>query len=556
VLEAIRLRDYAIFGELEVEFAGGLNLLTGETGAGKSLLVGAISLLLGGRADKDMVRLDAGSAHVEAVFSVTDGVRSRLRELQIEVEGDELIFAREISAAGRSRFFMNARQIPASAARDAVKMLVQIYGQNEHQTLTDPQNHAHILDEFAGARDLFRDYRAEYQRALDMGRKLSALEERLAEAESRADYLRFVVAEIERAAPEIGEDERLDADRERIRFAAKLKELAQQADALVYSGSASAAETLGRAREFVSEASRIDRAGFAPVLKELDSALAMLEDVGPRLAEVAASLDFDPGELDRVEERRDLLNRLKRKYGGSIESVLGTLEQFKRELAEVENRDSSKAELEEELKRVRAGAERLADKLSSARRKGAEALERWMKRELAELALEGAGFAVELVAEEDIGPYGRERVQFLFAPNPGEGARPLDRIASGGELSRLLLALKGAAARADEGLVLVFDEVDAGIGGRAAERVGRRLKSLSGAHQVLCVTHQAQIAKFADRHLVVSKETRDGRTFGLVHEVAGVERMREIARMLAGERITDKALQHARELVESARGGS
>lgn len=554
MLKELLIENYAIFENLSVEFGAGLNVLTGETGAGKSLLVEAIALLLGAKADKSVIRLGKDLARIQAVFLIEPAIEKQLRSLGIELDSDELIFARELSSSGRSKFFVNGKQASASLVNEVAKRLVQIYGQSEHQTLLDSQKHTFILDEFSQNAELFAKYREAYQRVNELKSKLMELDKRAQEQDSRIDYLRFVISEIERVNPKPKEDEEIEAKRERAKFASRLKELCERAGELIYSKSNSATEILGKARNIVVEAQRIDQKGFEKIVQDTETALALVEEVGRRLSAVLRSLDFDADELDRIAERWDELNRLKRKYGGSIEKVIETLESSKKELLMLERSSIDRRQLETSLEGAIKEAEKIADELTRKRKSGALALEKWLRSQLKELALEGSELKVELIPEDGLGYFGKERARFLFAPNPGEGFRELDLIASGGELSRLMLALKTAATKVDKGLVLVFDEVDSGIGGRVAERVGDKLKRLSSAHQILVVTHQAQIAKFADKHISVKKEVRGERTFGFVKVLSEDERIQELARMIAGEKITDKALQHAKEMLKSAQG--
>jgi len=555
MLKELAIENYAIFESLVVEFGRGLNVLTGETGTGKSLLVGAIGLLLGAKADKNVVRLGKNSARIEAVFALDSNLSIALSELGMEDIGDGIILAREIFSSSRSRFFTNGRLCSAALASEAAKKLVQIYGQSEHQTLLDPQKHTQILDEFAGAAATFQRYRLAYQELLGTKGRLAELEKKSQEIASRAGYLKFVISEIERASPKPKEDEEIESKRERAKFAGKLKELSQQIERLTYSKAGSATEIIGKARDVSLEASRIDPKGFEKIAQDLESALAVVEDVGMRAANISSALDFDEDELNRIAERWDAINRLKRKYGGSLEKVFETLEQHKRELSTLEHSGVDKRVLEEALARAEKDATKIAIELSKKRDEGANALVDWMRKELKELALENGDLKIEFIPEDGLGPFGKERVRFLFAPNPGEGFRELNLIASGGELSRLMLALKSAATRTDGGLVLIFDEVDAGIGGRVAERVGKRLKDLSASHQILNVTHQAQIAKFADAHISVSKEVKGQRTFGQAKKLSKIERETELARMLAGEKITERAIQHAREMLKAIQKG-
>ena len=555
MLKLLRINNIALIPSLEVEFGPGLTLLTGETGGGKSILIDAIGLLLGDRASLELIRSGEERAAVEAVFEVA-GASEWLEERGLAAEGDEVVLRRELQSNGKGRATVNGALVPVSLLRDLAPRLAVIHGQHEPQGLLDPAAHLDLLDHFAGAdegrplAEFFRDLRT-----AEAG--LERLRGDRREAERRREMLEFQATEIERAALVAGEEEALRVEKARQANAGRLAALSGEAYALLYDDEAAALSRLGQVFRRVEDLAAIDPS-FRAFLDARSEVLAPLEDLALRLRDYHEQLEVSPGRLDEIEGRLAVLERLKKKYGATVEEVLAFGERCRRELDALASPEEQEKTLVARCERLAAAYLERARELSRKRRAAARELRKRVQDELAQLAMEKTRFEVAFApaeAEAAADPSlwterGLERAEFLLSPNPGEELRPLARIASGGELSRIMLGLKSVVRSDVPGLTLVFDEVDAGIGGRVAEVVGRKLKAVSARQQVLCVTHLPQIAAFADQHLAVRKRVEQGRTLTLVEPLAGDARAEEIARMLGGETITATARQHAREMLK------
>jgi DNA repair protein RecN (Recombination protein N) len=555
MLKLLRINNIALIPALEVEFGPGLTLLTGETGAGKSILIDSLGLLLGDRASPDLIRSGEERAAVEAVFEMADAA-GLLEERGLSAEADEVVIRRELQVSGKGRSTVNGALVPVSLLRDLAPRLTVIHGQHEPQGLLDASTHLDLLDHFAGADDgrplaeFFHDLRAA-EAALDR------LRGDRREAERRREMLEFQATEIEKAALVPGEEEALRVEKARQANADRLAALSGEAYGLLYDDEGAALSRLGQVFRRVEDLASID-SSFQPYLEARAGALAPLEDLALRLRDYHEQLEVSPGRLDEIEARLALLERLKKKYGATIEEVLAFGERCRRELDALLSPEEQEGTLEARRERLAAAYLERARALSKRRRAAALDLRRRVQTELAELAMEKTRFEVAFTPAEADGvadpsgwtERGLERAEFLLSPNPGEELRPLARIASGGELSRIMLGLKSVVRSDEPGLTLVFDEVDAGIGGRVAEVVGRKLKAVAARQQVLCVTHLPQIAAFADQHLAVRKRVERGRTITLVEPLAGDTRVEEVARMLGGETITATARQHAREMLK------
>ena len=555
MLKLLRINNIALIPALEVEFGPGLTLLTGETGAGKSILIDALGLLLGDRASPDLIRSGEERAAVEAVFEVTDAA-GLLEERGLSADGDEVVIRRELQASGKGRATVNGALVPVSLLRDIAPRLTVIHGQHEPQGLLDSSTHVDLLDHFAGAGDgrplaeFFRDLRAA-EAALERLRGDRREEER------RREMLEFQATEIEKSALAAGEEEALRVEKARQANAGRLAALSGEAYGLLYDDEGAALSRLGQVFRRVEDLAGID-SSFQPFLEARAGALAPLEDLALRLRDYHEQLEVSPGRLDEIEARLALLERLKKKYGATVEEVLAFGERCRRELDALLSPEEQERTLEARRERLAAAYLERARALSKRRRAAALDLRKRVQAELAQLAMEKTRFEVAFdpadaeaaVDSSEWTERGLERAEFLLSPNPGEELRPLARIASGGELSRIMLGLKSVVRSDVPGLTLVFDEVDAGIGGRVAEVVGRKLKAVAARQQVLCVTHLPQIAAFADQHLAVRKRVERGRTVTLVEPLAGDARVEEVARMLGGETITATARQHAREMLK------
>lgn len=568
MLAELVVRNFAVIEEVRVSFCPGLNVLTGETGAGKSLIIDAVGALLGSRLDADTVRTGAQSAQVEGLFVLSEDVRRQveasLEEAGVQVE-DELVVVREVSSAGRNLARVNGRTVPLSLLREIGRRLVDVHGQSEHLSLLDTRRHLEFVDAFGGLLERRAQVAGAVARVRSLRRELESLARDEREAARERDLLEYQLQEIEAADLRPGEEEELKEERERLAHAQALQEAAQSAYHSLYAAEGySAFDMLGRAQSSLRAVANLDRR-LADILSSLESIAAELEDAARALRAYAAQVEHDPRRLEQVEERLEAIARLKRKYGGTVEDVLEYARQARQRLSRLVSAEEERERLEAALREAEEEAARLALALSEARQEAARSLEEVVARELADLALGHVGFQVALAQEEDdeglpaggrrlaFDETGVDRVAFFVATNPGEPPRPLARIASGGEMSRFLLALKGALAAADPVPTLVFDEIDVGIGGRSAEVVGRKLWALSRRHQVLCVTHLPQIAAYADAHYRVTKEVVLGRAFSQVQALSEPEQAAELASMLGGPRPSERMLASARELVSRAR---
>jgi DNA repair protein RecN (Recombination protein N) len=547
----MRIRDVAVIDRLEVDFAAGLNLLTGETGAGKSILLDALGLVLGGRATSDIIRTSADSAVVEAGFSldpVPKALVRRLRDAGVEVE-DEIVVRREVGVSGRGKTMVNGVAGPRQLLRDMAPYLADIHGQGDNSTLLHPEAGIEILDRFAGAREARREVREAFREVRRLERELHLARERARDKDSRRLALESSLAEVEKAAPREGEDEELLSERRIVAHGEKLKSLSSEIYGALYEEDGAALSRLRLVFKRIEELAAIDER-WRSYLADRDSLLSQLEDLSLYARDYAQEIDVSPGRLDEIEGRLALLERLKKKHGGRLDAVLAFGATARLEIDEIEGSEERTHAIEQELERVRQTYLSLARALSKSRHKAAKDLEKKVARELESLALEKARFLLSVTTAEEIArESGIDTAEILFTANPGEEPRPLARTASGGEMSRFVLALKTVSAKGERPKTLVFDEVDAGIGGRVADAIGQKLRELARVHQVICVTHLPQIASFAPAHYRVDKMEREGRTETRIARLDPEERVNEIARMLAGAVVTETARDHARQLV-------
>jgi DNA repair protein RecN (Recombination protein N) len=554
LLELI-VENYAVVEQARIRFQHGLNVLTGETGSGKSIVVDSLNLLLGARASTEMIRSGEAKARVSGIFELdcTPDVRRMFADSGIEYDGDqELIVDREITANGKSRAFVGNRPVTTAFLRQLAPALGDIHGQNEQQLLFMTPAQRQLLDEYAGAEELrgrvgriFADWRS-------AGEKLKKLSQNEQEKLRLLDLWTFQRKEIEAVQPRCGEDAELEAERRVLQNVSRLQESASAAFNFLYEAPDSATTQLRQALKRIEELTRIDQS-MSETGASLKQAAVIVDEAAYALRDYLGKLEGDPGRLDEVEARLAALDRLKRKYGGSIEEVLAFLQDVSRRAEEIENATEHRAAVEKQQAQLASRYEQLAEELSQARTVAAERLGKQVQSELKSLAMSGTQFQVS-VRRGGWTASGVDEIVFLVSPNPGEELKPLEKIASGGELSRMALALKTAIGDADQhpGIpTLVFDEVDAGVGGAAAAAVGRRLKALSRRNQVICVTHLAQIAGFADHHYAVSKREKKGRVTTAIQELARDDRAREIGRMLSGEHITAEALKQAEQLLQA-----
>ena len=552
MLTELRIKNFAIIEALTLPLARGFNVLSGETGAGKSIIVGALGLLLGERASADVIRTGADRATVEGVFDVSDRaeIRSLLDERGIDVEEQIVVLKREV-AAGRARAWINGTTVNAGLLAEVGRLLVNLHGQHEAQTLLDPEAQRRILDAFAGASDQAAAVKQSHDELATVVREIADLTKRRAEAERRADYLRHVVREISDAQLSDGEDVRLEDEARRLENAEELRTLASGIAGGLDGEEDAVLPKLGSIAKHLTAIQRIDPS-LARLQEPFDTAYYAIEALARELEEYEDTVDLDPSRLEDVRRRRDLLFRLTKKYGGTLADVIRTGEESKRELDLVDSAGLDIRQLETREREARSALEKQAAVLSETRRAGAERLTRAVAEVLPALGMPDGHVSVALRPLREIGACGAEDVEFCVALNLGHEPRPLSRVASGGELSRVMLALKTILARLDRVPTLVFDEVDAGIGGRVGLQVGDTMRSVATFHQVFAITHLPQIAARGHHHILVSKGARGGVTTADVTVLTGENRVTEIARMLGGDPESEVSRAHAAELLESA----
>ncbi|NNB97327.1 DNA repair protein RecN [Corallococcus exiguus] len=552
MLLGLRISNVAVIEEVEVAFGAGLTVLTGETGAGKSILVDALGLLLGGRADADVIRAGCEDAAVEGVFARTPVLATRLEELGLPDLGEEVLVRRVLGRTGRGKVYVNGALVTLGVLGKLTRGAVDIAGQHEHVSLFDSGLHRVLLDKYGRLEETLAAYGREWANLREVDGRMAALGGDDAKVRERAEFLRFQLDEITRLDPDAGEDVKLDAERRRLGSAQKLKRQGAEAELLVSGEAPSAVEIVGRALGLVHEGVKCD-ATLAPVAQSLSTALSELEEAARLLNRYVEGLESDPGRLGEVEERLDALKRLCRKHGATLDGVIKKRGELETELGTLENRREILEELNQERKRVEERARKAALALSRARKASAGAFSQQVREGLGGLAMGKAAFEVRVTAGESLRPDGMDEVEFFFSANPGEPARPLAKVASGGEASRLLLALKRALADSDACGCYILDEADAGVSGAIADVVGRMIREVSSHRQVLCITHLPQVAAYADAHLLIRKSVKGERTVSQVLSLsAGAERTQELARMMSGVEVTREALGAAEALVRSA----
>ncbi|NOS36248.1 MAG: DNA repair protein RecN [Deltaproteobacteria bacterium] len=555
----LRIKNFAIIDKLHLSLGPGMNIFTGETGAGKSIIIDAIKLILGDRAASDLIRSSEEEAVVEAQFDISAyrGVVDVLDESGLPCN-ENLLIKRVVSRSGRNKVFINDSMATLVTLAELGGRLIDIFGQSEHQSLTRPEEHIETLDAFCGLGKLRRDMSQAYRRLASLQGELEKLAATAKRDKERYDLLSHQSKEIEDAALREGEEEELRRERDLLLNAEKLFAAASDADGVLYSSEGAVLERLGRVINKLSEVVRHDER-LKPHMDALKTCGYQIEEAAAFFRDYAGSITSDQERLDEIGRRMDLLLKLKNKYGGTVEEITGKREAMVRELGKMEQLDGRIDELRGGVDDVRKRAFELAVALSKKRGEGALKFKKEVEEELNTLEMGGTIFDVMVENEvtpsgtPKLGEKGINKVTFFLSPNPGEEPKPLARIASGGELSRIMLAMKRVAATGRVPTI-IFDEVDAGIGGGVAEVIGRKLREVSRKHQVICITHLAQIAAYGDLHCSVFKETIDGRTFARIKELRDEEIVDEYARMLGGVEVTEKTRDHARELYERVRG--
>jgi DNA repair protein RecN (Recombination protein N) len=547
MLRFLRVRNFALIDQLEIHFEDAFNLLSGETGAGKSIVVDALGLLAGSKASSDAIRTGESKAIVEAVFEAD--VASELERFGLDAEGNEVIIRREISSDGRNRVFINNQPSTVSALKELAPSLLDIHGQHDQQTLIESSSQLDLVDVFAGATGLAARVQQLDEAIQKSEAELAALVADHARKVERLDLLRFQGDEIQRANPKPGETETAHQQLAVLSHATKLLDAATRGYEQLYESDASVSSVLSQTERALRDASQYDKR-LEPLAAQAESARIQTQDLAAGLRDYAARIEANPQELERLQSRLAELERLHRKYGPDL---LGHLQKVNGEMDSMGLAEAQKDTLLQQITSLREDYNKVAQTLSRKRRAASAKLETQVVRELKSLAMPNVRFEVQWTDVTPGRARGIDRADFMISANPGEDLRPLEKVASGGELSRIMLALRTVLVVDEASKTLVFDEVDAGVGGKAAETIGQKLQELSRRYQILCVTHLAQIAACAEHHYRIEKLVLDGRTVTRVEPLSGESRVDELVRMMSGSRVTDAARQHIREMLASRR---
>lgn len=569
MLTELHIQNFAIIDKLDLRFGNGLIILTGETGAGKSIILDAVVMLIGGKADVTFVRSDSDAAFVEGVFQLKgpekEAVHELLKREDLMDNPDYVVLMREVRKEGRSVARINGRTVNVGLLKEIGALLIDIHGQAEHLSLLDPRAHLGLLDRYAEVSKPLSEYRESYHKLLNLRRELSDLKKAQADADRRIEMITYQAEEIEAAKLRAGEEDELKKERDRLANAESLAQNAQEAIAILEEGSPetpAATDLIGQAAQALAALAKVDESQ-TELANQAEGALDAISDIIHNLRNYLDEIEFNPKRLDQVEERLDLIHSLTRKYGGSIPNIIAYGEDARKQLETITGAADKIVELEMQEAKLLEKLCKQASTLSEKRKKAATEMSKGIEIELDDLKMASAQFGVDFQTKPDpnglpladtrlaFDHNGFDRVEFLVAPNPGEGLKPLAKIASGGETSRLMLGLKNVMTRADEVPALIFDEIDQGIGGRVGMVVGQKLWNLSRIHQVFCVTHLPQLAVFGDQHYQVQKLVDKGRTLTRVEPLEGEPRLLELSQML-GE-VGEGTLRSAHELLQTAR---
>ncbi|MBN1350030.1 DNA repair protein RecN [candidate division KSB1 bacterium] len=566
MIKSLFVKNYALLDDVSVTFDKGLNILTGETGAGKSILLGALNTVLGDRAAVSSLREGAAKAVIEVIFS-TEGsgeVQNFLKQAELDQNGNELILRREILSSGRSRSFINDTPVQVSTLEQVGDILVDLHGQHEHQSLLKISKHLQFLDHFSGLTEMVSEVENKYQQLQRMTRELEEFHQKARLSEEKKEIFEFQLDEIESVNPEEGEEEELLREEKLLENSERLYQLSTAICEQLYDSEGSAYELLARAGEQLEELKEID-SRLANLNNECESAKIIVDEIAKVLQHYSSGIEFNPDRLEEIRERLNLFSGLKKKYGGSIDEVLKRRDELRQELDNFANFDSSIAKLKKNFETARQELSELCIKLSEARKNKASLLEQMIVKHLERLGMQRTEFKVAIEHTPDEHGFvalngkrlkttarGIDNVEFLIAVNPGSAVKPLARVASGGELSRIMLALKSVQAESDRLPVMIFDEIDIGVSGRIAQAVGRSLKNLSKSHQIICITHLPQIASMSDSHYIVEKIFENDHTRTSIKKLSGEEWAMAIAKLLGGEKITDTHIRSAKQLIAEA----
>jgi len=563
MLKELRINNFAIIDNLHVEFQSGLTALTGETGAGKSIIIDALNLILGGRADSDFIRTGKTSATVESVFEITDTqTLGLLRELDVNVNNGEIIVRRIISDSGKNRCLVNDCTVTVGALAKLGNRLVDIHGQHDHQALLNPEIHVDLLDLYGKTMDERNKFKKEYFMYLADLKKLNNLQSKESDRMQREDLLHFQINEINEANLLVGEEDHLKSEKNKLKHAEKIHKSVKQALRLITEQEGAVIDILGAVQRELELISPIDP-DIEKQVKRSQTAFYEIEELVEELRDYVHKIEFNPSRLEEIEDRLAEINGLKRKYGGDIATILNYRKKISEELEALSSFQKNMEKIQKDISSHHIALAKLSTTLASKREKTAVLFKKNVEKELRDLGMNDVKLEVQFLYEADASGFvtfqdqtvklsstGIGTIEFLFSPNPGEDLRPLVKIASGGELSRLMLALKSNLHKQDVIPVMVFDEVDNGIGGKIAEVVGNKLKKIAIEKQVFCITHLPQIAGKAMSHFIVFKDVKKERTYSSIRELSKQERVEEIARMSGGAKITETTLKHAREMIQ------
>lgn len=566
MIKSLHIQDYALIEKINVDFNAGLNIITGETGAGKTILIDAMSLLLGERASSDVIRKGAEKSVVEGIFEVDKNkrVKTFLAENELE-ELPELIIRREISSKGSNRCFVNDSPVALNIIKDLGDLLVDLHGQHEHQSLLRKETHIHFLDGFGNNEELLRSYKWLYASLNKLITELKEVKEKDSVHREKRDVLEFQMKEIDAVSPQIGEEEKLASELKILENSEKLLSLTNIIYEELYESENSVHETLSKIKDDLGALAKID-SSFNESNGECETALTLVNDISDYIRKYKAKIELEPDQVEAIRERLGAINLLKKKYGGSVETLLELRKKIGDEFQTADNYSESIRELEKKIKAVRENTSTAAQKLSKERLSISKKVKKAVEIILDELGIPNAKFEVKISQQECLNTEenfltfnnkkyyydsnGCDEVEFFISTNVGEDVKPLVKVASGGEVSRIMLALKSVLAKSDKLPLLIFDEIDSGISGNIAQKVGQALKSLASFHQIIAITHLPQIAAFSDQHYAVEKKTIDERVISSIRKLDERSKVIEVAKLLSGEKVTDASIKSAQELIE------
>ena len=565
MLKSLLVKDYALIGHINVEFGKGLNIITGETGAGKSILIDAMSLLLGERASTEVVRKGAQKSIVEGIFEIEGNkkVKRILEENEIDVL-PELIIRREISLKGNNRCFLNDTPVTLNIIKDIGDLLVDLHGQHEHQSLLRTETHIDFLDEFGATESFLKDYKEKFTQLSEASRKLNDLKQKENILKEKKDIYQFQIKEIDAVSPQEDEEEKINEELNILENSEKLSELTNSVYEALYESENSVHDMIGKIENEIEELEKIDKS-FSEIKSECESAVSLINDISQFVRNYKAKIDIDPEHLEELRNRLGAITMLKKKYGGSVKTIIEHRKKIGEEFELAENYSESIEKLEFEIKKLREVCGIAAEVLSKKRKEISKKVQKEVQEALTYLGIENSAFKVEInqkAADKNDRDFlivngkpfkynssGYDEVEFFISTNPGEDPKPLAKVASGGEISRVMLALKSILAKTDKLPLLIFDEIDTGVSGRIAQKVGQALKNLAGFHQIISITHLPQIAGLADQHFAVEKTLNDERVVSSIKKLGKDERIKEVAKLMSGEKVTEASLKGAKELM-------